>query len=100
MSFINTLKNKYKTGTIIEKLIYLNIAIFLLTLLITVFQGLYKGEQNFLVEWFSLDNNLDAFLTKPWSIVSYGFLHADFIHLIFNMITLYFIGNLFIQYFT
>ena len=100
MSFINTLKNKYKTGTIIEKLIYLNIAIFLLTLLITVFQGLYKGERNFLVEWFSLDNNLDAFLTKPWSIISYGFLHADFIHLIFNMITLYFIGNLFIQYFT
>ena len=100
MSFINTLKNKYRTGTIIEKLIYLNIAIFLLTLLITVFQGLYKGEQNFLVEWFSLDNNLDAFLTKPWSIISYGFLHADFIHLIFNMITLYFIGNLFIQYFT
>ena len=41
MSFINTLKNKYRTGTIIEKLIYLNIAIFLLTLLITVFQGLY-----------------------------------------------------------
>ena len=100
MSFINTLKNKYKTGTIIEKLIYLNIAIFLLTLLITVFQGLYKGEKNFLVAWFSLDNNLDAFLTKPWSIISYGFLHADFIHLIFNMITLYFIGNLFIQYFT
>ena len=100
MSFINTLKNKYRTGTIIEKLIYLNIAAFLLTLLITVFQGLYKGEQNFLVEWFSLDNNLDAFLTKPWSIISYGFLHADFIHLIFNMITLYFIGNLFIQYFT
>jgi membrane associated rhomboid family serine protease len=100
MGFIETLKNKYKTGTIIEKLIYLNIAIFLLTLLITVFQGLYKGEQNFLMQWFSLDNSLDTYLTKPWSILSYGFLHADFLHLIFNMITLYFIGNLFIQYFT
>jgi membrane associated rhomboid family serine protease len=61
---------------------------------------LYKGEQNFLVQWFSLDNNLDALLMKPWSIISYGFLHADFLHLLFNMITLYFIGNLFIQYFT
>jgi len=100
MRFIETLKYKYKTGSIIEKLIYLNITIFLFTLLITVFQGLYKGQQNFLMQWFSLDNNLDAFLTKPWSIISYGFLHADFIHLIFNMITLYFIGNLFIQYFT
>jgi len=100
MSFIETLKNKYKTGTIIEKLIYLNIAVFILTLLITVFQGLYKGEQNFLMQWFSLDDSTDTFSTKPWSIVSYGFLHADFLHLIFNMITLYFIGNLFIQYFT
>jgi membrane associated rhomboid family serine protease len=100
MSFIDTIKYKYKTGSIIEKLIYLNVVIFGLTLFITVFQGLYKGQQNFLVQWFALDDNLDKFLTKPWSIVSYGFLHADFVHLIFNMITLYFIGNLFIQYFS
>jgi membrane associated rhomboid family serine protease len=100
MSFIDTIKYKYKTGSIIEKLIYLNVVVFGLTLFITVFQGLYKGQQNFLVEWFSLDDNLDKFLTKPWSIISYGFLHADFVHLIFNMITLYFIGNLFIQYFS
>lgn len=100
MSFIDTIKYKYKTGSIIEKLIYLNVVIFGLTLLITVFQGLYKGQQNFLVQWFALDDNLDKFLTKPWSIISYGFLHADFVHLIFNMITLYFIGNLFIQYFS
>ena len=100
MNFINTIKYKYKIGTIIDKFIYLNVGVFALTLLITVFQGLYKGEQNFLVQWFSLDGNLNAFLTKPWAIISYGFLHADFIHLIFNMITLYFIGNLFIQYFT
>ncbi|MDX6746146.1 rhomboid family intramembrane serine protease [Polaribacter sp. PL03] len=100
MSLIDTLKHKYKTGTIIDKLIYLNVGVFLCTLLVTVFQGLYKGQQNFLIEWFSLDNNLNALLSKPWSIISYGFLHADFIHLLFNMITLYFIGNLFIQYFT
>ncbi|TXD49034.1 rhomboid family intramembrane serine protease [Polaribacter sp. IC073] len=100
MSFIDTLKYKYKSGTIIEKLIYLNVGVFALTLLITVFQGLYKGQQNFLMQWFSLDDNLNEFITKPWSIISYGFLHADFIHLLFNMITLYFIGNLFIQYFT
>ena len=49
MSFIDTIKYKYKTGSIIEKLIYLNVVIFGLTLFITVFQGLYKGQQNFLV---------------------------------------------------
>jgi membrane associated rhomboid family serine protease len=100
MNFIETIKYKYKEGSIIEKLIYINAAIFGITLLSSIFQGLYKGDQNFLAKWFSLDDNLDEFITKPWSIISYGFLHADFIHLIFNMITLYFVGNLFTQYFS
>ncbi|WP_299060005.1 rhomboid family intramembrane serine protease [uncultured Polaribacter sp.] len=100
MSFIDNLKYKYKSGNIIEKLIYINIGVFLFTLILKVFSGLYKSKQNFVFEWFSLDNNLNIFISRPWSIISYGFLHADFIHLLFNMITLYFIGNLFVEYFT
>ena len=100
MNFIQNLKHKYKTGSIIEKLIYINVTIFACTLLITLFQSLYQQEQNLIVQWFSLDDNFSEFIGKPWSIISYGFLHANFIHLIFNMITLYFVGNLFIQYFT
>ena len=41
-----------------------------------------------------------SLFTKPWSLISYGFLHEGFIHIIFNLIALYFIGNLFIDYFT
>lgn len=100
MSFIDTIKYKYKTGSIIDKLIYINVAVFAVSILITVISGLYKVNQNFLMEWFSLDDTVNEFLSKPWSIISYGFLHAGFIHLIFNMITLYFMGNFFIQYFT
>ena len=100
MNFIQNLKHKYKTGSIIEKLIYINVTIFACTLLITLFQSLYQQEQNLIIQWFSLDDNFSEFIGKPWSIITYGFLHADFIHLIFNMITLYFVGNLFIQYFT
>lgn len=100
MTFIQNIKYKYKIGTIIEKLIYINVAVFAFTLLINLFQSLYQQEQNLLVQWFSLDDNFSEFIGKPWSIISYGFLHADFIHLIFNMITLYFVGNLFNQYFT
>jgi membrane associated rhomboid family serine protease len=52
------------------------------------------------VYWFSLNSDVDFFITKPWTIISYGFLHADFIHILFNLIVLYYFGNLFIQYFT
>jgi membrane associated rhomboid family serine protease len=100
MTVIQKIKYKYKTGSIIEKLIYINCTVFAFTMFITLFQSLYQQEQNFLVQWFSLDDNFSEIIGKPWSIISYGFLHANFIHLIFNMITLYFVGNLFIQYFT
>ena len=100
MSIIKDLKYRYNTGNIVEKLIYLNVALFICTLLISVLQGLYKGEMNFIMEWFSLDNDINTLFKKPWSILSYGFLHAGFLHILMNMIVLYFIGNLFLEYFT
>ena len=100
MSFINEIRTRYANGNIVEKLIYINIAVFVLTLLINLLQGLYEGQINWLMDWFSLDNEINTLFTKPWSIVSYGFLHADFLHILMHLMVLYFIGNLFIQYFT
>ncbi|QNM86183.1 rhomboid family intramembrane serine protease [Polaribacter pectinis] len=100
MSFIEDIKTRYKGGNIVEKLIYVNIAVFIATLLFSVFQDLYKGEINWLINWFSLDDNFTSLLTKPWTIITYGFLHDGFLHILLNLITLYFIGNLFIEYFT
>ena len=100
MGILNDLKGRYTTGNIVEKLIYINIAVFIIAMLVSVFQGLYKGEANFLMQWFSLDADTNTLLTRPWSLISYGFLHAGFLHILFNSIALYFVGNLFIQYFT
>ena len=100
MNNLKNLKSKFDSGTIVEKLIYINIFIFLFTLFISVFQDLFKNDTNFLIQWFSLYASTDSLFTKPWSLISYGFLHEGFIHIIFNLIALYFIGNLFIDYFT
>ena len=100
MSFIDQLKSRFYNGNIVDKLIYINIAVFVLTLVISTFQGLYKGDINWLVEWFSLDDDYSSLLKKPWSIITYGFLHADFLHILMNLIVLHFIGNLFVDYFT
>jgi membrane associated rhomboid family serine protease len=100
MNIIQEIKNRYITGNIIEKLIFINIGVFVFALLLTVFSRLYNGEGNFIVNWFSLDDNFTSMFTKPWSIISYGFLHGGFLHILFNLIGLYFIGNLFLQYFS
>jgi membrane associated rhomboid family serine protease len=47
-----------------------------------------------------LDNEYSSLLKKPWSIITYGFLHADFLHILMNVLVLHFIGNLFIAFFT
>ncbi|WP_026778079.1 rhomboid family intramembrane serine protease [Polaribacter sp. Hel_I_88] len=100
MSFVDDIKRRYISGNIVEKLIIINIAVFILALLMSVFSGLYNNEASFITTWFSLDDDYSSLFTKPWSIVSYGFLHAGFIHILFNLIALYFIGNLFLEYFT
>ena len=98
MSFINNIQTRFKQANTVEKLIYIHIGVFILTSLLGVFSK--QHESNIIIQWFSLNSDFDFFITKPWTIISYGFLHANFIHILFNSIMLYYFGNLFIQYFT
>ncbi len=100
MSIINDIKAQFKKGSIVEQLIYINIGIFLLTLIISSFSGLFEGRDNFIVQWFALPSSFEIWISRPWSIISYGFLHAGFLHILFNCIVLYFFGKLFLDYFT
>ncbi len=99
MSIIEDLKSRYIKGNIVEKLIFINVGLFFLTFISQLFQN-SLNEVNFLVEWFSLEDDFNSLLKKPWSIISYGFLHADFLHILMNLLVLYYIGNLFLEYFT
>jgi membrane associated rhomboid family serine protease len=47
-----------------------------------------------------MPSDFNKLLFKPWTILTYGFLHNGFLHILFNLIILYYIGNLFIDYFT
>ena len=100
MDILNTLKYRFKHAGIVEQLIYINLAVFLSVFFMNTFSFLFNIDKNLMVNWFSLPSNFNEFLYKPWTIITYGFLHTNFIHILFNLIILYFIGNLFIQYFT
>ncbi|XKW96648.1 rhomboid family intramembrane serine protease [Tenacibaculum maritimum] len=100
MTFFQNIQYRFKNANIVEKLIYINIVIFLLVFLSNTFGFLFELKQNFLVKWLSLPASFNGFLTKPWTLISYGFLHVDFIHILFNLIALFYIGNLFLEYFT
>lgn len=97
---INHIKHRFKNAGIVEQLIYINLAVFLLVFVSNTFGFLFNLNTNILVQWFALPANFNDFLNKPWTIVTYGFLHAGFLHILMNLIALFYIGHLFKQYFT
>ena len=100
MSVFKDLQTKFKTANIVEQLIYINVAVFIITLISSSFSGLYGKQSSFIYQWFALSSFFDIFITKPWTIISYGFLHGGFLHILFNCLILHFFGRLFLEYFT
>lgn len=99
MSIIQKLQNKFKYANIVEKIISINVAVFVLIFIFNTLGFLFKANGS-VVDWFILPATFEGFISKPWSIITYGFIHVDFIHILMNLISLYFIGNLFVNYFT
>lgn len=100
MKLFNHLQYRFKQGSIVEKFIYINVAVFVLIFVFNTFGYLFQINNNLLVHWFTLPATFDGFISKPWTILTYGFVHVSFMHILSNLIALYFIGNLFISYFT
>ena len=100
MNFIEKIKYRFKNANIVEQLIYINLGVFLAVFLVNTFSFLFGSNVNILVDWFSLPASFSKFSVKPWTIFTYGFLHAGFLHILFNLIALFYIGNLFLEYFT
>lgn len=98
MDILDEIKQTFKHGSVLTRLIYINVGAFLLMKIVGVFFYL-AGQHNFLVEWFSLPSDLSILKTRPWTIVTYMFMHAGFIHLLFNILGLYWFGKLFLNHF-
>lgn len=82
------------------QLIYINVAVFLLTAVLSVFFMLFnRGIEGALV-WFQLPASLTRFIHQPWSLFTYMFMHADILHILFNMLWLYWFGSLFLNFFS
>ncbi|WP_159522295.1 rhomboid family intramembrane serine protease [Sunxiuqinia indica] len=99
MSIVDEIKESFKKGSILTRLIYVNIAVFLFIRIINVFFFLLNQDLS-LVSWLALPADIHQLAYKPWTLVTYMFLHFDFFHILFNILWLYWLGKLFLFYFT
>jgi len=98
-SIIEDIKKKFSSGNSLTKLIYINIGIFLLVQFLYVFSFLFSLPFLTITDYLSLPANTSILAKKPWSIITYMFLHKGFMHLLFNMLWLYFGGKIFLSFF-
>ncbi|MGO3182173.1 MAG: rhomboid family intramembrane serine protease [Aequorivita sp.] len=92
-----SLSYKYKTANILIKLIVINAAVFLIVNLGSFFLSM---SPQYFSRWFVLSDDFGTLLIRPWTLISYGFLHFGFFHILFNMIWLYWFGKFALNFFT
>ena len=95
---INDLKNSFKQGNLISRLIYINLYVFLLITIFKLFFFLFNLSGYQIIDLLALPAESKKLLSRPWTFITYMFVHGDLIHLIFNLLWLYFGGNIFLKY--
>ncbi len=94
------LKEAFRRGNTSNQLIYINVAVFVITTLITISLKLFNRDASNIFELLALPASPIQALEQPWSLFTYMFMHAGFLHILFNMLWLYWFGALFLQFFS
>ena len=99
MGFIDDIKRSYSQGSMLLKLIFINIGVFVV-LYILGLGFLLMNAGDGIVRWVELPGDLRLLLHRPWTLVTYMFAHINLLHILFNMLWLYWLGRIFMEYFS
>jgi len=96
----------FSRKSILNKLIIINLAVFVIINIINLFLWLFKIDTSAngqagtstVTYFLSVPADLQSLITRPWTIFTYMILQENFLHLFFNMMVLYFGGRIFLEY--
>ena len=91
--------HKIKSQNIVGKYIIANVAVYIIVVLIGVFSVLFNVADlgKTVVGYLELPSSLSLFVQRPWTIFTYMFLHENVMHILWNMVALYFFGRIFLD---
>ena len=99
MGFIDDIKRSYTQGSMLLKLIFINIGVFVV-LHVLALGSLLMNADDGILQWVELPSDLGMLLHRPWTLITYMFAHYGFLHILFNMLWLYWLGRIFMEYFS
>ncbi|MDR1653392.1 MAG: rhomboid family intramembrane serine protease [Prevotellaceae bacterium] len=96
MNFRSFLSHQLKQNNALTLLLLVNSIIYIgLTLTTLIFQLFNVNLSAWIASSLCLSASIPEFLSKPWTVLTYMFVHTGFFHLFFNMLCLYWFGKLF-----
>lgn len=100
-NILDAIKNFFSQKTALSRLMLINIIIWVICRFISVFTWLFNiSDISFVTKLFAVPADLTTLSDKPWTLFTYMFLQQEFWHLFFNMLMLYYGGNIFLRYFS
>ena len=98
--FIDRLKHTYRTGNVLTRLIFINVFVFVILKVIGVFFTLFNIHAFDLITYIGVPSHVPILLNRLWTFFTYMFVHEGFLHLLFNMLWLYWFGRIFLSHFS
>ncbi|MGN0228231.1 MAG: rhomboid family intramembrane serine protease [Muribaculaceae bacterium] len=98
MGIIEEIKNRYRSGSLLIKLIFINAGIFLAVKLSVFVLMLVGIDASVVMDIVELPSAWEAVTMRPWTLVTYMFMHGDLMHIFFNMLCLYWMGVVFMEF--
>jgi membrane associated rhomboid family serine protease len=100
MNPLDDFRRNFSKQSTLAQLITINVGVFFVLKVLGVFFFLFKQEniEQLILGYLALPADPGMILKRPWTIISYMFLHYDFLHILFNMLWLYWFGKIFLEY--
>jgi membrane associated rhomboid family serine protease len=93
------IKRLYQEGDALSRLIGVLLAVYVVIVVLNIFSTLLQIPlSNWVISYLVLPSDLSKWIWKPWTMITYMFVHQDFFHILFNLLYLYFAGRLFQEY--
>ncbi len=97
-SVFNNIEDFFKQKTIFSNLIAINIVVFIVIFLFRLLATLFNSEWS-LLYYLQLPSSIPQLISKPWTLLTYMFVHTKILHIGFNLLWLYWFGKIFLLFF-
>ncbi|MFT4665278.1 MAG: membrane associated rhomboid family serine protease [Polaribacter sp.] len=89
-------KRQFSYGNMVTRLIIVNVAVYIIVNIVYVLFSHGQAESSYttFIHWLAMSSDLIYVLIHPWIVLTNMFLHEGFMHILWNMLILYWFGRI------